>query len=344
MLVRLAGGLQQRGFDQHVISMSGRGASGQKLEMLGVPVTTLDLKSAILAPIAVARAVRTISRIRPDILQGWMYHGDLLATLAHYLVANRESRCLLWNIRASNIDKSRYGNLLRINALLSSKADVVLANSTTGLKFHLANGFQPRRSEIIPNGIDLEKFRPDIETRVRVRSELGWPADALVAIHVARLDPMKDHATFVEAMRLSPGAYGLMLGMDTEKLDVPSNVKALGNRRDVERFYAAADIVISTSIYAEGFSNALAEGMSCGLIPIATDIGDARTVIGPPGRIISQRDPNSLAEAIAELANLSAAERDERRAAARRWIGDNFALDRIVDRYAALYAELAVDR
>lgn len=344
MLVRLAGELQKRGFDQRVISVSGGGTNGHRLEALGVPVTALDLKSVPLAPIAAAQAVRLINGIRPDILQGWMYHGDLFATLMHYLAAGRSSRRLLWNIRASNTDKGGYGNLLRVNARLSRKADVILSNSKAGLEFHLAKGYRPRRSEIIPNGIDLRKFKPDIDARMQVRSGFGWPADALIAIHVARVDPMKDHATFIEAMRSSPGIYGIMLGAGTDKFDVPPNLKVLGNRPDVERFYVAADIVVSTSVYAEGFSNALAEGMSCGLIPIATDIGDARTLVGSAGFIIPQRDPQSLTNTMSELAALPAAERDEKRAAARRQIEGNFALDRIADRYAALYEEVASRR
>jgi glycosyltransferase involved in cell wall biosynthesis len=344
MLVRLAGGLQKRGFDQHVISVSGRGTNNQKLEALDVPVTALDLKSIPQAPIAAGQVVRLVNTIRPDILQGWMYHGDLFATLAHYLAAGRRSRRLLWNIRASNMDQGGYGGLLRLNAFLSRKADMILANSKAGLEFHIAKGYRPRRSAVIPNGIDLDKFRPDAATRRQVRSELGLPAESLVAIHVARVDPMKDHATFLSAMRMAPDVRGIVVGKDTDKLDIPPNVTSLGIRADVERLYAAADVVVSTSTYGEGFSNALAEGMSTGLIPITTEVGDARTVIGGAGQIIPQRDPHALAQRLSELAGLSAVERHERQNAARRWIENNFALDRVVDRYAALYEELASPR
>lgn len=119
-----------------------------------------------------------------------------------------------------------------------------------------------------------------------MRKELGLSFDAVVAIHVARVNSMKDHESFLAAMAEVPNVEGLLAGAGTESLSVPTNAKALGLRRDVNRLYAAADVVVSTSVYAEGFSNIIAEGMSCGLVPFTTDAGDARLIVGDVGRII----------------------------------------------------------
>ena len=146
---------------------------------------------------------------------------------------------------------------------------------------------------------------------------------------------MKDHETFLAAMRKVPQLRGLLVGAGTETLDLPRNVTALGLRTDVARLYRCADIVASSSAFGEGFSNAIAEGMSSGLVPVATDVGDARLIVGNTGQVVPVRDPDALAEALA-----NAAERPDlegRKSAARARMVENFTLDRAVERFAALY-------
>ena len=139
-------------------------------------------------------------RIEPNsIFQGWMYHGDLAALAAHLVTGGRSRRRLCWNIRASNMEDVRYANLIRICALFSRWPDVMVTNPEAGANFHTAHGYRPRRIVVIPNGIDTNKFCPDPITRSALRAELGL-GDKVVVVHVARIDPMKDHATFLEAM------------------------------------------------------------------------------------------------------------------------------------------------
>jgi glycosyltransferase involved in cell wall biosynthesis len=339
MLTQLAGALRLRGFSQQVVSLSGHGTKSGEIEAAGVPVVTLDLRTVLSAPLDAMKLTRLIWQARPNVIQGWMYHGDLFAALAHHFAPGRASRKLFWNIRASDMDLERYRGLLRLNAFLSGRPDMILANSRAGLDCHIARGYRPRRSDVIPNGVDVDKFRPDPDNRLKIRSGLGLREDAVVAIHVARVDPMKDHQTFLAAMATIPQVQGLMVGMDTDKLDAPSNVRALGIRTDVDRLYSAADVVVSSSAYGEGFSNVLAEGMSTGLVPMTTDTGDAQLIVGDTGAFFPVRSPQSLAKELAAFAGLPAPERRERGLAARRRVEERFTLTKTVDRFAALYAE-----
>ena len=192
-------------------------------------------------------------------------------------------------------------------------------------------------SKVIYNGIDTEKFRPDLQVRTAVRSSLKIGDDEILAIHVARLDPLKNHAMFLDALRASPKICGLLVGAGTETLPLPENALALGLRSDVDQLYASADLVISTS-FAELFGITVAEGMSSACVPIATDVGSFQMIIGDTGRVIATDDKKAL---VAALANAAAMDRSERTALgmrARARIIERFSLQRMVDNYARLYA------
>ena len=136
-----------------------------------------------------------------------------------------------------------------------------------------------------------------------MRSELGIPEDATVLAHVARVDPMKDHGSFLAAMKELPDLFALLVGAGTENLPAAGNVLRLGRRHDVARLFAAADFAVSSSGFGEGFSNALAEGMACGL-PADRDRRRRRerSSLAIPAWWCRRRIPRALAAAIRTLA------------------------------------------
>jgi len=327
-----------------VVSLLPDGPVAGELRAAGVPVVELDLRNPFAAPGGLVRLARLIAETAPDIVQGWMYHGDLAALLALALSGRRGSTRLAWNIRCSRLDLAQYSRVLRLVvracAALSARPDLVLANSKAGMDAHRALGYRPRRAEIVPNGIDVERYRPDPAARAAIRGELGIADGAIVLAHVARLDPMKDHAGFLRAMAKLPDVQALMVGAGTEGLAAPGNVHRLGRRADIPRLLAAADFAVSSSAFGEGFSNALAEGMACGLPPVATDVGDASIIVGDTGLIVPPRDPDAFARAVWALARESAEQRAARGARARDHIVRNFSLAQARARFAEVYAGL----
>lgn len=341
-LVRLATAAQARGMPQHVVSLGARGHYADELEKGGIEVSTLGITSLAKVPWALGRLTGIVNRWSPKVIHGWMYHGNVMAALAHRTARQSDSRKLLWNLRASNMDEERYGSIQRWGARLSAWPDLIIANSESGAAFHKARGYRPRRMAVIYNGTDTARFQPNPAIRASQREQLGIPADALVAIHVARVDPMKDHQTFLQAMAALPNVFGILVGAGTDRLEIPANVRALGFRSDLPNLYPLADIVVSSSAFGEGFSNAIAEGMSAGLVPVATDVGDASHIAGEVGRLVPAQAPPALREAIAALAQLSPAERARQGQLARQRIVDNFALDRAVDTFSSLYQTLCL--
>jgi glycosyltransferase involved in cell wall biosynthesis len=344
MLTRLATAEPRLADDVTVVSLRPDDDYVERLRAAGVTVVQLDFRRPAGIASGLIKLAKLIADRRPDVVQGWMYHGDLAALAAVTLSGRRRQTRLAWGIRCSDMDLHQYGTGLRavVKActLLSGRPDAVTANSAAGLKFHLELGYRPRRAEVIPNGIDVEEFKPDLAARGAVRRELGLADDAMVIAHVARVDPMKDHRTFLTAMAQLSDLHALLIGAGTENLAASRNILRLGRRRDVARLLAAADFIASSSRFGEGFSNALAEGMACGLPAIATDVGDARLIVGDTGIVVPAADPQAMAAAMQTLARQPIPMRSARASKARMRIVENFALAAAVKRFAALYASL----
>src|SRR5262249_2091219 len=197
---------------------------------------------------------------------GWMYHGDLAALIALFLSGRRRRTRLVWGIRCTEVDTRLYGLQLRLVvracAALSRYPDVITANSEAGLKSHLALGYKPGRRPVLATGSDTEPFKPDPVARATLRRGLGMAADAFVLAHVARVDPMKDHAGMYRALARMPDVVALFVGSGTNSLAAMPNARCLGRRGDVERCFAAADVAVSSSAFGEGFSNPIAQAMA----------------------------------------------------------------------------------
>src|SRR5438034_5467533 len=342
MLARLAAARPGVADEITIASLLPAEAHMARLGAGGVAVVELRFDKAGGIATGLFKLARLIAVRPPDIVQGWMYHGDLAALVALVLSGRRRHTRLIWSIRCSAMDWRDYGLgltlVVKACALLSRWPDVVTANSATGLKSHLALGYRPRRAEVIANGIAVDEFRPDAAARRAVRTELGIPDDATVLAHVARVDPMKDHGSFLTALAALPDLSALLVGAGTESLSAAQNVIRLGRRHDVARLLAAADFVVSSSRFGEGFSNVLAEGMACGLPAVATDVGDAKLIVGDAGLVVPPESPDALVAAIRTLAGESVTARAERGSKARARIVENFAMRHAIRRYVDLYA------
>jgi glycosyltransferase involved in cell wall biosynthesis len=344
MLARLATARPSIADEITVVSLIPAEAHVARLVAGGVEVLELRFDKAGGIVTGLFKLARLIAERRPQIVQGWMYHGDLAALVALALSGRRRDTHLVWGIRCSAMDWRSYGPglalVVKACALLSRGPDMVTANSAAGLKSHMALGYHPRRAQVVANGIDLDEFRPHTVARAAVRSEFAIPEDAIVLAHVARVDAMKDHGSFLAAMAMLPDVSALLVGAGTENLAPARNLFRLGRRCDVARLFAAADFVVSSSRFGEGFSNVLAEGMACGLPAVATDVGDAKLIIGDTGLVVPPENPDALAAAIRQLAGESAGARAERGSRARARIAENFTLEHAIRRYVELYASL----
>ncbi|MDR3517600.1 MAG: glycosyltransferase [Azospirillaceae bacterium] len=356
MLARLVSAMDGRRFRNVVICMTHPGPLADTIVAGGIPVYSLGLRRGRADPRALVKLVATLRREAPMVLQTWLYHADLLGALAAPLAGVAR---LAWNLRCSNMDMRQYGRVSRllpsILARLSRLPDAVMVNSEAGLGAHARHGYRPRRWEVIPNGFDVDRFRPDPDAAMQLRATLGLPFDCVLIGLPARFDPMKDHATFLaaagELAQEVPNVRFLLVGRGAEPgipaLDalialygLAGRVVMLGERHDMDRILPALDIVALSSAFGEGFPNVLGEAMACGVPCATTDVGDAARIVGRLGRVVPPRSPSALAAAWRSILQLGPDGRRQLGETARRHIEESYALPAIVRRYENFYVDL----
>jgi glycosyltransferase involved in cell wall biosynthesis len=209
--------------------------------------------------------------------------------------------------------------------------------------------------KVVPNGFDVERFRPDAEARAAVRAELRLSAGDVAFTLAARFHPVKDHRTLLAAaaavVRACPNARFILCGegvaWSNGELDAAIGAagaraafRLLGKRNDVARIFAASDVAVSSSL-SEGFPNTIGEAMACGLPCVVTDVGESAAIVGPAGRVVPPCNPRAMADALVELAQCDGAARKRLGWAARARVEKNFAIGAVVRRYEELYRQAA---
>ncbi len=335
---------------QAVISLMDKGVYGAALEAHGVELHCLGMRRGWASPRALFKAITLIRRVKPDLVMTWLYHADLLGTVAARLAGVRR---VVWNLRGSEMAFGHYAPTTRWTASVLARMSrwpvAVAANSRAGRRAHEAMGYRPRRWVYLPNGFDLDEWRPDAGDRAAVRRELGFGESDVAIGVVARVDPQKDYTTLLDAagrlISQVPEARFVLIGKGTQALAVPSplrlRVEALGERRDVARLMRGLDMVALASAFGEGFPNAVGEAMASGLPCVVTDVGDAADLARGAGAVAPPGDPAALAEALAVLARLPPGERERRGLGARERIKRDYGIDEIAGRYLALWEDVA---
>jgi len=341
MLMSLVMAKRSQPFSQVVASLMSGGALAETIRNAGIPVHEFAMQNPRALPFALFQLSRLITSLRPIAIQGWLYYADLASLWALKMSGRRSATRLYWGVRSSDMDQKHYRRTLAwvIKACSDRAAEpeAVVANSYVGRDYHRHLGYAPRAFPVIPNGIDTQRFMPNSSARSRMRAQLGISGTTPLAIHVARVDPMKDHESLVSVASMLPNVQFIMVGSGTNDISGPKNLQALGARRDLAELYPAADLALSTSAFGEGFSNVVAEAMACEVPVVATDVGDSRRIIDDTGIVVPPRDVGAMKSAIEKLLHESKTDHENRGHAARARIVERYSLDRAVAAFDALH-------
>jgi glycosyltransferase involved in cell wall biosynthesis len=354
-LASLATALPQDQFAVTVLCFYEIGPLLDTLKEAGIPVVSLRKAGRWDVPRFFARLVKELRALRPDVIHAFLGPPNILATLAKFFLPSMR---VVWGVRASNMDLSQYDFTWRLGFAferwLSSRADLIVANSAAGRDHVRQQGFAANRLTVVPNGIDTARFDVSRQIRGAVRRDWGVADDECLIGLAARLDPMKDHENFLRAAALlvsdTPRVRFVCIGGDglagrgglrllADELGIGEQVIWAGYRKDMAAVLSALDIHTSASAFGEGFSNTVAESMAAGVPNAVTDVGDSALIVGNTGEVVPPRDPARLADAWRALLNLDEAESRQRRVACKARIAKNFSRATMVDRMAALYLD-----
>jgi len=345
---------------QHtVISLRDAGKFGALLEASGITVYYLDMPRGRMTLNGLWRLWRLLSSERPDVVQTWMYHADLIGGLVARLA---RIPIVCWGIRHSNLEPGKSSR----STILTAKAcawlshwvpHVIVSCSEQAATVHQALGYAKEKFTIIPNGYDLVELAPDSEVRTQLRREWGFDEKTALLGMAARYDSQKDHTSLVNALRLvkhkNESFQCVLVGAEIdasnhelccliENQGIRDNVLLLGPRNDIPGVMNALDIHVLSSSFGEAFPNVLAEAMACGTPCVATNVGDAAVIVGDTGWIVppsnSELLANAISEAIAEMQDLE--KWAVRKSMCRDRVVLNYSLERMIDNYHKVWKSL----
>ena len=354
-LKRLVGSMDAGRFSSHIVSILPLGPLGCELKAEGNHVDTLNCSTLADVPRALWRLIRFVRSKRPDIIQTWLYHADLIGTLASL---SHPDSMLLWNVRNAGLEAEKRFSWRVLTVLLAGMSKLphsIVSNSVAGIESHAKLGYRPHGWAHIPNGWDASDQVPTPEQRQGQRALFGLPKSDTLIGWVGRFAMQKDPTTFLSAVSLLHNRYpnlrfvlaGKDLAPSTQPFrDAMQNVGFrdrlifLGEVGNVDALLPALDAMTLTSAYGEGLPNSIGEAMAAGLPVIATDVGDVRRLSVDGNWIIPPKCPEALVEAWIAFANLDSSSRATIGERNRNWIRTHYSIEQMSSYYEGLYAKL----
>ena len=345
-MMLLAKGLRGRGWRVSVVALSGAGGeAAAELTAAGVTFLSLHMRKGLADPRGWMRFNRWLRRERPDVVQAHLPHAAWLARWSRVAAPMR--------VLVDTLHSSSTGTLGRRFGYRFSNwlPDRVTAVSAAVAQAHLqARMVTAARLAVLPNGVDLETWKPDAEVRNAFRRVLGLQGKFLW-FAAGRLDPVKDYGMLLQAMVDVPEAANLVIAgsgpMENElhrlsdDLGLEDRVQFLGFEPNVLRWMRVANGFVLASRW-EGLPMVVLEAAACGVPAVATDVPGTHEVVvdGKTGLLAAQGSAKALAAAMTRMMEMPGEERRAMGERARQFVQEHYSLDAALDRWEALYAEL----
>jgi len=335
-------------FRTQVLCLYDRGHFAEAVEAAGVPVDVVGVDRRIQP-----RNWRDIWRrldSRPDVVHTHLHEASWFGLPAAYArrvpvrISHLQGAHWHWPRKQRWIDRAAEAFASTTFACSEAVADFA----------HRGLRYPADKIEVVPNGIDLERFR-DLPDRDEARRALGLPLDSPILICVGSLAPHKGHEYLLEAMRAVhsefPQARLLLVGKTDARRQaeletiargtgLAESVSFLGARDDVPELMAASDVFVLSSL-REGFGIVFAEAAAAGLPVVGSAIEGVPEVVedGVGGILVPPRDAAAVASGVLTLLR-DAAGRETMGSSARERVQQRFDMTAITatiqDRYLAM--------
>lgn len=349
-VVRLAVELKRRGWQVKVVCMVDPSAYVGQLADEQIEVESLHMPRGVADPRGLWRFRTIVRSFRPDIVHCHMVHANLLGRVARLFCPVPALICTAHNLqeRSEKNGATWHKELLyRVTDFLADRTTIICR---AAFDRYVRVGAVPRRKlELIPNGIDMQRFSPSPEAREATRESMGLDG-RFVWLAVGRLVEQKNYAGLFEALSMLPGDDWIVLIAGSgplaeplqnvcRRLSLADRVRFLGAGEDIWRLYNAADALVMSSHY-EGLSIALLEAASMGLPGVVTDVGGNSEVVidGVTGWVVEPGSPQQLAAAMQRLQSAPADARRSFGDAARAHCQQTFRFESVTERWMELYS------
>ena len=351
--IALAAALQE---DGHIVTLAGLadGPLRAVVESHGLALHVLSRVGG-LALSAVPGFARHLVAFKPHVVYAFLEVQWVLAIAAASRIPGATRPRVVLGLRTSDYHvrpvqlKARAVRALARHA--ARRADLLIANSRSGLDSYRAFATESPAGVVVHNGIDVSRFVPSPSTREHWRRTWLIPADATVVGHVGRLHPVKDHELLLHAFARSSTdcrnchlvcvGHGdrdriAVLERLANALGIAAHVHFVGALVETHTVFPAFDVLALSSL-REGFPNVVAEAMACGVPAVVTNTGASADIVHEFGEVAPVGDTDTFSRALSQLLTRCSPELSHD---ARRHIASNFSLRSAASRTAAAMQSL----
>jgi len=343
-------------YNHTVISLMDKGKYGPLLEEAGVVVHCLNMPAGRVTLSGLYQLFKLVRKLKPDAVQAWMYHADLLGGIIARLAGIKN---VYWNIRHTTLEPghSKRSTILiaKLCAKLSKRVPKgIVCCAEKAVEVHGEIGYDTSKMMVIANGYDLSSLRLIPNPQAQLKKELGdvFPLIGMVG----RFDPQKDHFGLLDAFAFVKNAgvpHKLALvgrDLNTSNVALIEKIQFLGlkgevllldQRTDIPTIMNSLYLHVLSSSFGEAFPNVLAEAMACGTPCVTTDVGDAAVIVGETGWVVPPKNPQALADAILIALNEQQTNPEawaSRKVACRERVVENFSIETMVERYHQVWS------
>lgn len=343
-LINLVKGLDREKFNPTVLTFYS-GVQEKELKEANVRVLSLGKKGRWEVFGFLFRLYQKLKILKPDVIHGYLTVPSILTILFKPFFPKAR---MIIGLRGSKAEFQHYDWLARLvdslQCFLSRFSSLIIVNSKAGFRDSINQGYPEGKMIVIPNGIDIERFKPNKEAGLSLRREWGIKDGEIVIGRVGRFDPMKDHPTFLHAAALfakkrsdvrfvcvgnGPDGYTNELVALANQLGLSDRLLWVGLHADMPTIFNAFDMVSSSSSFGEGFPNVIGEAMACKVPCVVTDVGDSSWIVEKTGIVVPPKNPEALAEGWEKILDEDINEKTNQ---ARLRIENNFSLSHLIQR------------
>ena len=297
-----------------VISLGDKDFFSSNLYKLGIKVEYLNLKNNLSLIYKIFKLINILRKFRPKIIHTWLYKANIIGGIAAKLSGNK---FIYWSIHhdLENEQKSFLRFLFMLISAVASQIipkKIIFCSKSSAIN-HINFGFNSKRSIVINNGIDINKFKKDPSIYKEYRkNKFNLKNDTFLIGSIGRYHPIKDQKTLLKALLIlkekNINFKCILAGENLNKknkylykqiceLKLNNNIFLMGKIKNIKNILCSLDLLVISSL-SECSPIVLLEAISSDLLCISTNVGGIKNIIQNKNLLFKKRDHEELAKKI----------------------------------------------